>query len=88
MVLMSVAWLTGMFFGFRYKFVALIPMTAAALLARSLVGSFEGQAISSILLDLVLMAFALQSGYIIGLISCDFFNQIASRLVAAPSKRS
>jgi hypothetical protein len=34
------------------------------------------------------MAFALQSGYIIGLISCDFFNQIASRLVAAPSKRS
>lgn len=87
MVLMSVAWLTGMFFGFRYKFVALIPMTAAALLARSLVGAFEGQAISSILLDLVLMAFALQSGYVIGLIGCGLFNQIASRLMAALSKR-
>jgi hypothetical protein len=87
-VLMSVACLTGMFFGFRYKFVALIPMTAAALLARSIVGVFDGQALSSIMLDLVLLAFALQSGYVIGLIGCDLINQIASRLMAAPSKRS
>jgi hypothetical protein len=87
MVLMSVACLTGLFFGFRYKFAALIPVTAAALLARSLMGAFEGQAVSSIMLDLVLLAFALQSGYIIGLISCDLFSQIASRWMTAPSKR-
>ena len=87
MVLMSVACLTGIFFGLRYKFIALIPVTAAAVLARILVGAFDGQAISSIVLDVVLLAFALQSGYVIGLIMCDLFSQIASRTVAAPSKR-
>lgn len=86
MVLMSVACLTGLFFGLRYKFVALIPVTAAAVLTRALVGAFDGQAISSIVFDVVLLGFALQSGYVIGLISCDLFSQLASRTMA-PSKR-
>lgn len=88
MMLLSVACLTGLFFGLRYKFVALIPLTAAAVLARVLVGAFEGQAVSSILLNAVLLAFALQSGYVIGLICCDLFSQLASRSIEAPSKRS
>lgn len=88
MVLMSVACLIGIFFGLRFKFVAVIPLTAAAVLARVLVGALEGQAVSSIMLDVALLAFALQSGYVLGLICCDLFSQIVSRSIAAPSKRS
>jgi len=87
MMLLSVACLTGLFFGLRYKFVALIPLTAAAVLARVLVGAFEGQAVSSITLNAILLAFVLQGGYVIGVICCDLFSQLASRSMAAPSKR-
>jgi hypothetical protein len=87
MMLLSVACLTGLFFGLRYKFVALIPLTAAAVLARVLVGAFEGQAVSSIALNAILLAFVLQGGYVVGVICCDLFGQLASRSMAASSKR-
>lgn len=87
MMLLSVACLTGLFFGLRYKFAALIPLTAAALLARVIVGIFEGQGASSIVLGAVLLAFVLQAGYVIGLICLDLFSQLASRSLEAPSKR-
>lgn len=87
MLLMSVACLVGLLFGLHYKFAVLIPLTLAAGLAYGLAGIFQGQAISAIASGIVIIAFGLQGGYMIGLTSRDLLGQLVSRLTAVPSKR-
>jgi hypothetical protein len=87
MLLISVACLIGVVFGLHYKFVVLVPLTLAAGLAYSFAGALHGQTIPAIAYGIMLLAFALQGGYMIGLTGRDFLGQIFSRFMAIPSKR-
>jgi len=88
MLVATVACLIGFFFGLHYKFLVLVPLTAIATLAYAFAGALHGQAILAIAYGIVVLAFGLQAGYMIGLISRDFLGQIFSRSMVVPPKRS
>jgi hypothetical protein len=87
MLLMSTACLIGFFFGLQYKFLVLIPLTLVAALAYGVTGGLHEQTASTIAYAVVVIAFSLQAGYMIGLTSRDFLGQFVSRLIIIPSKR-
>jgi hypothetical protein len=87
MLLVSMACLVGLLFGLHYKFVVLVPLTLAAGFAYGLASILHGQTISVIASGVILLAFGLQGGYMIGLTSRELLGQIVSRFMAVPSKR-
>ena len=93
MLLISVACLIGVVFGLHYKFVVLVPLTLAAGLAYSFAGALHGQTIPAIAFGIMLLAFALQGGYMIGLTGRDFhrtssmFSKVCSNTLYPPHAR-
>jgi hypothetical protein len=76
MITLCITCLVGVYFGFYYGFLVLIPVTLVAAVAGSAV---HGEAISSILLTILAQAIGLQGGYMIGLTGRDVLSQFVAR---------
>jgi hypothetical protein len=70
--------LVGVFFGVYCHFLVLVPLTLATATACSMFAAWYGQTIFETLLTILILAVALQGGYMIGLTSREFL---------VPSKR-
>jgi hypothetical protein len=70
--------LVGVFFGVYCHFLVLVPLTLATATACSMFAAWSGQTIFETLLTILILAVALQGGYMIGLTSREFL---------VPSKR-
>lgn len=87
MAMLIIACLSGIFFGFYYNFLVLIPLTLAAAVTCSAAAVLQGQTISAALFAIVIPAIGLQGGYMIGLTSRELLSQFIARLNMAHSKR-
>jgi hypothetical protein len=87
MVLLIVAFVTGIFLGLYYHLLVLVPATMGAAVALSAVALWHGETVSTALFAMVIPAIGLQGGYMIGLTSRDVLSQFLSRPNAAQSKR-
>jgi hypothetical protein len=87
MLLLIVACLAGIFFGFFYNFLVLIPLSLAGAMTCGTAAVLNGQTISAALIAIVVPAVGLQGGYMIGLTSRELFSQLVARLNFVHSKR-
>jgi hypothetical protein len=87
MVLLIVAFVTGIFLGLYCNLLVLVPVTMGAALVFSVAALLHGETVSTALFAIVIPAIGLQGGYMIGLTSRDVLSQFLSRPNAAQSKR-
>jgi hypothetical protein len=80
--------LVGIFLGLHHQVLVLIPITLGAAITFSTAAMLDGQGVSSTLLALVVPAFALQGGYLIGVTGRDPIQQALARFVAGQSNRA
>ena len=87
MALLIASCLAGIYFGLNYSFQVLIPLTLAAAIVCSITALLNGQTVPASLFSIVIPAFGLQGGYMIGLTSRDLLGQVVSRLRGVQSRR-
>jgi hypothetical protein len=84
-MLIVLACLAGIVLGLRFTVAVLVPVTVAG--AGAYMVASAGQYPGAIALSIVIAAFSLQAGYMIGLTSRDLFAQILEWANPVPSKR-
>jgi hypothetical protein len=67
MLLAILGFLCGMVLGFRFKVLILVPTTAFGWALAAMTGALGGNSWTSIALTMVLVALALQAGYVSGI---------------------
>lgn len=82
------AGLVGIILGLHHQVLVLIPITLGAAITFSTAAMLDGQGISTCLLALVVPAFALQGGYMIGVTGRDPIQQALARFFAGQSNRA
>jgi formate/nitrite transporter FocA (FNT family) len=83
MLMLTIACLAGIFLGLKYNFLVLIPVTivtGSICWASSLM---SGVTLSATLIDVIIPGASLQAGYMLGLTSRDFVNQVWSTVVSS-----
>jgi hypothetical protein len=75
----------GVLLGLRSNVLAVLPLGLAGGVAYALM--HLGQGPGPLAIDIIISAFSLQAGYMIGLTSRDMFAQILARLNIAQSRR-
>jgi hypothetical protein len=84
-MLIILACLSGILLGLIFNVAILLPVTLVGALAYAVVSA--GQNPGAIALAIVILAVAVQAGYVIGLTCRDLFAQILARLHVVQSKR-
>jgi hypothetical protein len=87
MVLLSLVCAVGGLIGLYWSVFALFPVTAVMALGYCAAALVHGGLSLSALISMIIAAFGLQGGYMIGLTSRDVVGDFISRFNAAPSKR-
>jgi len=82
MLLLIVACLAGIFLGLKYNFLILIPVTIVAGSICWASSLLNGGTVSATLIEVVIPGAGLQAGYMLGLTSREFVNQIWSTVVS------
>ena len=87
MVFLALICAVGALTGLYWSVFALFPVTAVMALGYCAAAWVHGGLSLSALTSMIIAAFGLQGGYVIGLTSRDLVGHFISRLNAAPSKR-
>ena len=84
-MLIILACLVGMLLGLSTNVLVLLPLSLVGGVAYAVI--FPDQGAGALAIDVLISAFSLQAGYMIGLTGRDMFAQIRARLNIAQSKR-
>jgi hypothetical protein len=84
-MLIILACLAGILLGLTFNVVVLVPFVLAGGIAYAVMS--VGQSPGATAIAILISAFSLQAGYMIGLTGRDMFAQILTRLNIAQSKR-
>lgn len=77
--------LIGAVFGLRFKVLVLLPAILVGTLSLAVVGIALGSAISTIVINIIAWACALQSGYLVGLFTQFVMVEARARRTAQPT---
>jgi hypothetical protein len=87
MTLPVLACVAGIYLGLNFRFLAVLPFSAAGAGAYVLLLSSSGQSLSDCAWNLTIMTIAVQAGYMLGLTARDLYRQVVDRLGLVQSQR-
>jgi hypothetical protein len=86
-MLLMFAALLGIFCGLNYSFLILVPVSLVVGLTCGAQALIDGRTILSAFGAIILPAFSIQAGYVIGLVARETKNQFLTRLHGVQSRQ-
>jgi hypothetical protein len=86
--MLIIAGLGGILLGLHHQVLVLIPVTLGAAIVCGLTAILDGQGVLLYLSTVVILAVALQGGYMIGMTGRDPIRQLLTRISGGQSKRA